>query len=116
MVEPPRLTVKPEPVAPLVSVPTPVNDEPVTPDASVEPVSVPAGAITALLPAAVMRPLALTVKLGMAVEEPNEPVLPLTVASVVASVPLVVRSPERSPLVTAVAPENFARLPEAGEP
>ena len=50
--------------------------------ASVVPVSVPAGATTAAVPAAVMSPFALTVKVGIAVEPPNEPVFPLTVASV----------------------------------
>ncbi len=35
---------------------------------------------------------------------------------VIARVPVVVQSPLRSPLVTEDAPENFVRLPEAGEP
>lgn len=70
-----------------VSVPTLVRDEAVTPDASVEPVSVPAGAMTATEPAAVMRPFAFTVKVGIAVEPPKEPTLLLTVASVAAAEP-----------------------------
>jgi hypothetical protein len=41
---------------------------------------------------------------------------PPVLVQVIASVPVVVQSPERSPLVTEVEPENFARLPEAGEP
>src|SRR5580698_10365640 len=42
--------------------------------------------------------------------------VPLIFTTVAASVPLVVTSPLRSPLVTDVAPENLARLPVAGEP
>ena len=49
---------------PVVTVPSPVSDDPVTPDASVEPDSVPAGATTATVPAAVSRPSAPTVKVG----------------------------------------------------
>jgi hypothetical protein len=37
-------------------------------------------------------------------------------AIVVVSVPLVVTSPLRSPLVTDVAPLNLVRLPDAGDP
>src|SRR2546425_214418 len=66
-----------------VSVLRDVSDDEVTPDARVLPVSVPAGAMTALVPAAVIRPLPLTVKFGMAVEEPKLPVFELTVARVV---------------------------------
>ena len=76
-------------------VPTLVRDEARTLDARVAPVSVPAGAITATEPAAVMSPLPFTVKVGIAVEEPKLPVLPFTVASVAATVPgpVAVRSP-----------------------
>jgi hypothetical protein len=62
--------------------PTLVRDDAVTPAASVVPVRVPAGAITALPDAAVTRPLAFTVSDGMEVEDPKEPTLLLTVVSV----------------------------------
>src|SRR5262252_9443649 len=42
--------------------------------------------------------------------------VPLRAVTVAASVPLVVTSPERLPLVMVVAPENCVRLPLAGEP
>ena len=114
---PVTLVIVPEVGVPrTIPAPKLVSEEDVTPDARDDPVSVPAGAMTALVPAAVTRPLPLTVKLGMAVLDPNDPTLLFTVARVVASVPLVVRSPVRSPLVTAVDPENLARLPEAGDP
>ena len=45
-----------------------------------------------------------------------ESAVPLILPTVVASVPEVVTSPDRSPLVTEVAPENFVRLPVAGLP
>src|ERR1035437_8912924 len=78
-----------------VSVPRDVNDEPTTFEASAVPVSVPAGAITTAVPATVMRPLPFTVNVGIAVDEPNEPTFPLTVARVVESEPaVVVMSPE----------------------
>jgi hypothetical protein len=51
-------------------VPTEVSDEVTTLLASVVPVSVPAGAITTLPAAAVSWPSALTVKLGIDVDEP----------------------------------------------
>ena len=69
---------------------------------SVVPERDPAGAITTLVPAAVIRPLPLTVKLGIAVDEPNDPVLPLTVARTVAF-PVEVTSPVRLALVVTVA-------------
>src|SRR5271168_566673 len=69
------------------SVPTLVREEETTLLASVVPVSVPAGATTATVPAAVMSPLPLTVKVGIAVEEPKAPVLVLTVASVAIAEP-----------------------------
>jgi hypothetical protein len=96
------------------SVPTLVSDEARTFAASVAPVSVPAGATTAAVPAAVMRPLPLTVKVGMAVDEPNEPVLPLTVARVV-PFPTEVTSPVKLALVVTVAAlppiERLAAVP-----
>ncbi len=75
---------------PPVSAPTEVSDDAVTPDASVAPVSVPAGATTALPEAAVIRPLALTVNDGIEVDEPNEPTLLLTVANVAAQLDVVI--------------------------
>ncbi len=77
-------------------VPIVVREEVSTLEANVVPVKVPAGAMTTLVPAAVINPLPLTVKLGMAVEEPHEPVLVFTVAKVV---PIEVAPlPETSPL------------------
>ena len=67
----------------------------------VVPVRVPAGAITTLVPAAVIRPLPLTVKLGIAVLDPNEPVFEFTVARVVA-LPVEVTSPVKLALVVTV--------------
>jgi hypothetical protein len=79
------------------SVPTDVSDEFVTPAAKVLPVSVPAGAITALVETAVIRPLPFTVKDGIAVDEPKEPVSLFTVARVVviAVAPEPLISPDR---------------------
>lgn len=85
-------------------------------EAKVVPVSVPAGAITALPPAAVTSPLPFTVMLGIDVEDPKDPTLELTVAKVVANVPDVVISPDKSPFVMAVDPENFVKFPAAGDP
>ena len=42
--------------------------------------------------------------------------VPLVCVQVIASVPDVVQSPDRSPLVITVPPENFARFPLAGDP
>jgi hypothetical protein len=86
---------KPEVIEPASKSPTVVSEEVTTLEARVVPVSVPAGAITALVEAAVINPLPLTVKEGIAVEEPKLPVLELTVARVVANepVPLPVTSP-----------------------
>ncbi len=83
------LIVRPE------SVPRDVSDEEVTPLASMLPVSVPAGATTATVPAAVISPLPFTVKVGIAVELPQLPVSVLTVARVatVEPGPLAVTSP-----------------------
>jgi hypothetical protein len=63
-------------------VPSEVREEVTTFDARVVPVKVPAGATTAFVLAAVIKPLPFTVKLGIAVELPNDPVLELTVARV----------------------------------
>ena len=79
------------------NVPTDVSDEVTTVAFKVVPLSVPAGAITTAVEAAVMSPLPLTVKVGMAVDEPNEPTLLLTVAKVVPRAPaVVVISPVRA--------------------
>jgi hypothetical protein len=80
---------------PVVIVPTDVRDEDTTFEASVVPVKVPAGATTALVLAAVIRPLAFTVKEGMAVDEPNDPMFELTEArvSVAEPGPVAVPSP-----------------------
>jgi hypothetical protein len=81
----------------VVIVPTAVSEEVTTLEARVVPVRVPAGAMTALVLAAVIKPLALTVKLGIAVEEPKLPMLLLTVAKVrvAAPGPVAVASPVR---------------------
>ena len=59
--------------AKLVSVPTLVSEEFTTVEFSVVPVNVPAGAMTTLELAAVIKPLPFTVKLGIAVEDPKLP-------------------------------------------
>ena len=73
---------------PVVTVPSEVKEELTTFAASVVPVSVPAGATTAEVDAAVIRPFALTVNEGMALDEPNAPTLLFTVARVPAAVTL----------------------------
>ncbi len=100
------------PAASEVNVPTLVSDDAVTPLASVAPVSVPAGATTTAVDAAVMRPLALTVKVGIAVEDPKLPTLLLTVARVVVREPaVVVMSPVNAGNDAAVrVPTTSARL------
>lgn len=72
---------------PDVSVPTEVSDDDTTFDASVVPVSVPAGATTTTVPAAVIRPFAFTVNVGIAVDDPYDPTLEFTVARVAAAEP-----------------------------
>jgi hypothetical protein len=67
---------------PVEIVPTLVRDDETMVEFKVVPDRVPAGATTALVPAAVINPLALTVKFGIAVLEPKEPVLELTVVRV----------------------------------
>ena len=78
------------------SAPTEVNDDPVTPAASVVPVNVPAGAITAAVLCAVTNPLPFVVSTGIAVDDPTEPEPLLTVAKVpvIAVVPLPDISPD----------------------
>ena len=94
-VEVPTARVKPEPVAPLVSVPVPVMDEPVTVAFKVAPERVPAGATTAAVEIPVVRPLASIVTTGMAVEEPVVPADATEARVVVIAVaPEPVRSPE----------------------
>ena len=68
-------------------VPTEVNEDVTTVELRTVPDNVLAGATTAFVPAAVISPLPFTVKFGIAVEEPHEPVFVLTVASVIAAEP-----------------------------
>lgn len=85
---PPYVTVTALPSHnPLAIVPTEVNEEETTFEASVVPDNVPAGATTTLVEAAVINPFAFTVKEGIAVEDPNEPVFEFTVANVKAALP-----------------------------
>jgi len=121
IVEEPRATVNPAPVAPPVSVPTLVRDDARTFAASVPPVSVPAGATTAFPLAAVINPFALTVNVGIEVEVPKLPTLLLTVASVVVrDAPGVETSPVSAGIcaawrvpVTLVVRETVEKLPSA---
>jgi hypothetical protein len=110
-----RATVNPAPVEPPVNVPTDVKDDVTT----VEPIAVPvredAGAEINVVPAAVRIPLAFTVNVGIKFEEPNDPILELTVAKV-AVAPEVVMSPTRLVLVIEVEPENIAMPFRAGVP
>lgn len=92
MVEEPSAIVNPKPVAPPVSVPTEANDDMITLEANVAPVNVPAGAITAAVVIDVVRPLALMVTIGMAVDDPEVPEL-ATVANVSTPVFEIVASP-----------------------
>ena len=69
----------------LVIVPKLVSDDAVTPEASVLPVKVPAGAITTAVVMLVVKPLVLIVTTGMAVLEPVTPAV-ATVAKVPAAV------------------------------
>jgi hypothetical protein len=73
------------------NVPTDVNEDAVTPAASVAPLNVPAGATTATVVIPVVNPFALIVTTGMAVDEPVVPAV-ATVASVNTVSPLA--SPE----------------------
>lgn len=72
-------------------VPSEVSEDAVTPDASVLPESVPAGATTAAVEIEVVSPFALIVTIGIAVELPVDPAV-ATVASVPAAVTLPVPS------------------------
>ena len=97
-------------------VPTLVRDEAVTPAARVAPLSEPAAALTVFVPAAVTKPLAFTVKFGMAVEEPKDPTFEFTVASVVAKL---FAEEVTSPVIAAVCsavPENASVEPRVIEP
>jgi hypothetical protein len=64
-----------------------VSDEFTTVPFNVVPLNVPAGAMMEFEPALVIKPLALTVKFGIDVEEPKGPVVELTVANVIGTVP-----------------------------
>jgi len=72
-------------------VPSEVSEDAVTPDASVLPLKVFAGAITAAVVIEVVRPFALIVTIGIAVEPPVVPA-DATVASVPAAVTFAVPS------------------------
>jgi hypothetical protein len=85
------VVIVPAVTARLAIVPSEVSDDAVTPDASVAPVSVPAGAITAAVVIEVVRPFALIVTTGIAVLPPVVPAL-ATVARVPAAVTLAVPS------------------------
>jgi len=74
-------------------VPSEVSEDAVTPDASVLPVNVPAGAITAAVVIEVVRPFALIVTTGIAVEPPV-----VHAVATVASVPAAVTFPLPSKL------------------
>jgi len=105
-----KANVVPEVAVPVtvnpVRVPTDVKEEAVTVEFRVAPVRVPAGATTALPLAAVINPLPFTVKVGMLVEEPNEPTFEFTVASVV----------PRAPEDVVTSPVNAGNLPAASIP
>jgi len=75
----------------LAIVPSEVSEDAVTPDASVLPDNVPAGATTAAVVIEVVRPFALIVTTGIAVEPPDVPAL-ATLARVPAAVTLAVPS------------------------
>ena len=83
--------IVPAVTARLAIVPSEVSDDAVTPEASVLPDSVEAGAITAAVVIEVVRPFALIVTIGIAVEPPVVPALD-TVARVPAAVTLAVPS------------------------
>ncbi len=94
------------PNEPEVITPKEVKDEVTTLEASVVPVSVPAGAMTTLPLAAVIRPFALTVNVGIEVEDPKDPTFPFTVANVVA----------RAPAEVVMSPVSAGNLPAARVP
>ena len=83
--------IVPAVTARLAIVPSEVSDDAVTPDASVAPVSVLAGAITTAVVIEVVRPFALIVTIGIAVLPPDVPAV-ATIASVPAAVTLPVPS------------------------
>ena len=93
----------------LVIVPKLVSDEAVTPDASVAPDRVPAGAMTAAVVMLVVKPLALMVMTGIAVLDPVEPA-EATVASVVAF-PTDVTSPVKFALVVTLLAVKAMAVP-----
>lgn len=93
----------------LVIVPRLVSEEAVTPDASVAPDRVPAGAMTAAVVMLVVKPLALMVMTGIAVLDPVEPA-EATVASVVAF-PTDVTSPVKLALVVTFPAVSPAAVP-----
>jgi hypothetical protein len=72
---------------PVAIVPTVVREDVTTVEFKVVPLRVPAGATTTLVLAAVIKPLPLTVKFGIAVLDPNAPVFVFTVERVRAALP-----------------------------
>ena len=93
----------------LVIVPRLVSEEAVTPEASVAPDSVPAGAMTGAVVMLVVKPLALMVMTGIAVLDPVEPA-EATVASVVA-LPTEVTSPVKFAFVVTLLAVNAMAVP-----
>ncbi len=95
-----------------INVPTLVRLEAVTPEARVAPVRVPAGAITTLLLAAVISPFALTVNVGIDVEDPKVPTFEFTVVNVIAPVLANVASPLNAVSVATLLALPINKWPE----
>lgn len=96
---------------PVPMVPTDVSDEETTLAASVVPVRVPAGAMTAAVLAAVKRPFASKVRTGIAVEDPADPAVIVSGNSNVkaendSEAPTVIAS--AAPVRAVVRPSSFA--------
>jgi hypothetical protein len=94
---------------PLVIVPTLVKLDPVTVDFKVVPLKVPASAIIEAVPAAVKRPLASTVKVGMAVVDPYDPAVTVVFVKVADAVTFAL--PSNAPVVKDTSPEVEMVLP-----
>ena len=75
--------------------PTLVKEELTTVEFNVVPVRVPAGAMTTLELAAVINPFPFTVNEGIEVDDPKDPTVAFTVASVVKPVLLMPMSPDK---------------------
>lgn len=108
--------------------PCPVNMPPLAVDAATTPLPLVSEGIVPLnsaVPLNVSAPLNVLFPLFRGTVAPLAPVLlnaavpnaePLDFVQVMAVVPEVVQSPDRSALVTLVVPENFVKFPEAGDP